>query len=155
VQWGRIFRIYEYGVPSWAGVATEMQWSENGVTLQLKSAEWLLQKAVTGQGLAFETGTRAGKIAYGVFASAYLNNRVVHPIRTGIFDATRPRFVEPYNYADCWEELKKLADESGAEVWVDENLYCHFRDARGTDKSTSIKLREGKHLVNVSLTSSV
>jgi hypothetical protein len=155
VQWGRIFRIHEYGVPSWAGVATEMEWTDSGVVLHLKSMEWTLQKNVTGQGLAFAPGTRAGQIAYGVFASSYYVNRTVHPIRAGVFDATKPRFVEPYNYADCWEELKKLADESGADVWVDDKLYCHFRDARGTDKSASIKLREGKHLVNVSVSTSI
>src|SRR5262249_596516 len=52
-------------------------------------------------------------------------------------------------YADCWTELKKLADESGACVWVDANLKIHFRNSRGTDKWTTIKLREGSHLVNV------
>lgn len=155
IAWGRIYRIHEYGVPSWAGVATEMEWSDSGVTLSLKGMEWTLQKNITGQGLAFPAGTRAGKIAYGLFASSYFANRSVHPILAGAFDATRPRFVEPYNYADCWEELKKLADESGAQVWVDANLYCNFRDGRGTDKSASIKLREGKHLVGVKVRESI
>lgn len=155
VYWGRIFRIHEYGMPSWAGVVTEREWSESGVTLHLKSAEWLLMKSITGQGLAFPAGTTSGKIAYGIFASSYLSNRTAHPIRSGIFDGTKQRFKEPFNYADCWEELKRLADEDGADVWVDENLNCHYRDMRGTDKSAYIKLREGKHLVNLKIHDSI
>lgn len=154
-QWGRIFRILEDGIEPWVGVAEEMEWSESGVTLSLKSAEWLLQQKFTSQGLSFPAGTPAGTIAYHIFRQAYLGNSVVHAIRPGFFDAPKPRFVEPYNYADCWEELKKLADESGAYVWVDGDLLCHFRDHRGIDKSSYIKLREGKHLVNVKIRESI
>lgn len=155
IQWGRIVRIHEYGVPSWVGVATEREWTDAGVTLHLKSAEWLLQKSITGQGLAFPAGTRSGAIAYGLFASGYLVNRLYRPIRPGIFDGTKTRFKEPYNYADCWTELKNLADEDGADVWVDDKLYCHYRDMRGTDKRTTVKLREGLHLVNVKVSDSI
>src|SRR5215212_7835555 len=155
IQWGRIIRIHEYGVPSWVGVATEREWTSEGVTLHLKSAEWLLQKAITGQGLAFTAGARSGTIAYGLFASAYLVNRLHRPIRAGTFDGSKARFKEPYNYADCWTELKNLAEEDGADVWVDANLFCHYRDLRGTDKRTSIKLREGQHLVGVRIHDSI
>lgn len=155
ITWGRIYRIYEYGVPPWAGVATEIEWGDGVAILHLKSLEWTLRKNVTGQGLFFQPGSSAGKIAYGVFASSYLSNRVVHPIKAGIFDATKPHFKEPYNYADGWEVLSKLAEEDDADVWVDADLYCHFRDSRGTDKTNTIKLREGKHLVNVRVLESI
>lgn len=150
-KWGRIFRILEDGLPPWVGVAEEREWSESGVTLSLKSAEWLLNKKVTRQGLAFTAGTAVGTIAHGLFTSGYLGSSIVRPIQAGIFDASTPRFVEPYNYADAWEEMKKLADEGGCAVWVDSDLKVHFRASRGTDKSASIKLREGTHLVGVKI----
>lgn len=149
IRWGRIIRIHEAGVPTWAGVVTEREWAEDGVTLRLKSAEWLLSKALTGQGLAFPTGSSSGAIAYGLFSSAYVRNRIAKPLRAGIFGVPNPRFKEPYNYADCWEELKRLAEEDGADVWVDANLYCHYSTGRGRDKTATVKLRSGKHLINL------
>src|SRR4051812_10375543 len=50
-DWGRIIRIHEYGLPAWVGSVVEREWSEGGVTLHLKSAEWHLAKKVTRQGL--------------------------------------------------------------------------------------------------------
>lgn len=149
IEWGQTIRIHEDGVPSWSGVVEGREWSAEGVALQLKSAEYLLTRKITGQGLFFQPGTRAGAIAYGLFVSAYLKNNYIHALKAGIFDASKPHFRLPYDYADLWTELKALADEDGAALWVDENLHVHFRNTRGSDKSATIKLREGKHLTNV------
>src|SRR5262249_35645902 len=139
-----------YGVPPWVGLITERSASDGAVQVQLKSAEWLMQKKLTGSGLTFgaQGGDTSATIAYGLFQSAYLHNCRLPNLRPGAFTATRQHFKQ-YDYVDLYEEIRKLADEDGAAFWIDENLLLHFTNTRGTNKTTTIKLREGKHLVNV------
>lgn len=155
IRFGNIISIIEAPWPRWVGTVTERDWTDSGVTVRLKSAEWLLTGKPTGISLAFPAGSVDGFIAKGVFQSAYLKNNPYHPIKAGIFDSNQPRFIEPLEYADCWETLLELAEDGGSSVWVDEDFYLHFRRQRGTDKRETVKLFEGTHLVELRVVESI
>lgn len=149
VKWGNLLRIYERDVPPWAGIILERAWENGGVRLSLKSAEALLQKKITRQGLIFgqTAATAAGAIAREVFRSAYQNNNPFQTLKAGLFDATKTHFKQ-YDYVDCFETLQALAEEDGAAFWVDPtDLTVNFRDRRGSE--TSVVLYENVHLFDV------
>lgn len=151
IKWGNLLRIYETGVPTWAGIALERSWESGGVRLSLKSAEALLQKKVSRQGLIFGqiAAVSAGEIAREVFRSAYQSNNPFPTLKAGTFDATKTHFKQ-YDYVDCFETLQKLAEEDGAAFWVDpDSLAVNFRDQRGSD--TSVVLYENRHLFDVKI----
>lgn len=155
IRYGNLISIIEAPWPRWVGTITEREWSDGGVTVRLKGAEWLLTGKPTGASLAFPAGSVDGTIARGIVQSAYIKNNPYQPIRLGIFDANRPRFIEPLEYADCWETLTKLAEDGGSSVWVDEDFFLHFRRERGTNKTAAIKLFEGSHLVEPRVVESI
>lgn len=153
ISWGNILSFYEEGVQPWTGVVgDERAWYDGGVEVQLKSAEWLLYRKLTRQGMvlggsADSGGASAGTIAWTLFESGVLRNGW-GPLRPGLFDASRRHFVE-YSYADVYEAFRKLSENYTAHFWVDDDLYVHFRDRRGTDKSASVVLYENRHLTDV------
>lgn len=152
LEWGNIIYIHEEGVPTWVGQIKELSWTESGVEVSLKSAETLLKKRLTKQGLfSSDSGGVAtnGAIAYSVFLSAVVNNDPLRVLSAGLFDASTTRFKLAYDYADAFDTLQTLATEDDADFWVDENLAVHFRNVRGDDLTSSIVLREGRHLVDV------
>lgn len=153
IGWGNIISFYEEGVQPWTGVVgDERAWYDGGVEVQLKSAEWLLFRKLTRQGMvlggsADAGGASAGTIAWSLFESAILRNGW-GPLRPGLFDASRRHFVE-YSYADLYEAYRKLSENYSAHFWVDSDLFVHFRDRRGRDKSATVKLFEDRHLTDV------
>lgn len=155
IQWGNILRLREYGVPTWIGQAVSREWGYGTITLQCKSAEWMLQKKLTGQGRVYGAGgaVPAGQVAADLFYNAAVQNNDIRVLHGGAFTLSRRVFKE-YNYADLYESFRKLAEETGGDFWVDENLVVHFCDNRGTDKRGSTVLREGRHLSEVRIVES-
>ena len=155
IQWGNIIVLTEDGVPPWIGQMVSREYDGHGFSLGLKSAEWMLQGKLTGQGRVYGAvaSTSAGSVAADLFYNAAIANndlRVLHP---GIFSASASVFRE-YNYTDLLDAWQKLATDVGADFWVDGNLQAHFVDNRGTDKRGSVVLREGRHLAEVKVVES-
>lgn len=156
VNWGNIVRLHEEGVPSWVGVVTERKWNKGNVQLNLKSAEWLLQKKITRQGLLLGAngGVAAGAIASALFYSAAIRSNRVQNLKPGNFDATTMHFRQ-YDYVDLFDALQEMAEKDGAAFWVDTDLFVHYRNRRGVDKSQGnypIVLYEDTQLIDVELT---
>lgn len=155
VAYGAINWLYEDGVPPFVGYVEERRWGDFGVSVGLRSAEGLLKGQLTRQSLVLGADGKmsTGVIAYNVFLSGVLRNGA-SPLRTGIFDAGKARFME-YSYADVLDAFAKLSESYKAAFWVDEDLRVHFRDSRGEDKRTEIVLVHGRNLINVTVTESL
>lgn len=149
ITYGNILRMREYGVPTWTGVVVSREWTGNGFNIGCKSAEWLLSGKITGQGRVYgaQGGSDAGSVASDLLYNA-LANCDVDTIHPGSFRVTKKVFRE-YNYADLLDAWSKLADDTGADFWVDDQLRAHFLDLRGTDKRSTVILREGRQLTDV------
>lgn len=155
VALGAINWIYEDGVPPFVGYVEERSWSDDSVSVNLRAAEGLLKGQLTRQGLVIGADGKAsaGTVAYNAFLSGVMRNSQV-PLRPGVFDARGARFVE-YNYEDVYEAFSKLAENYQAFFWVDENLTVHFRSERGSDKTNSVILIQGRNLINVRVTETI
>lgn len=149
--YGNVIRIKERNFPTWVGQVVQREWdSSNGtVVLSCKSAEWMLQKKVTGQGRVYagNSGNSAGAVAYSIYDNAARANSDLRQIRPGYFNSPKTAHRE-YNYADLFEALKDMAEDYGADFWVDEELKLHFT-TRGADRRGVVVLREGRHLSGV------
>ena len=155
-DYGNIIRIRERNSPTWVGQVVQREWdSANGtVVLGCKSAEWILQKKITGQGRIYagNSGNSAGAVAYAIYDNAIRANSDLRQIKPGFFNVPKTAHRE-FNYADLFEALKDMADDYGADFWVDDNLKLHFT-ARGSDRRGVVVLREGRHLSGVRVTDS-
>lgn len=147
---GNIIRVVRKGLPIWAGVVTTEEWVDGRYTLGLKSAEWLAKGKLTGQGRVYGAngGAAAGSVAADLFQNAAHQNNDLRVLQAGTFDASTLIF-RTYDYADLFEALKKLAEDQGADFWVDDKLRVHFRNQRGRDKRDTVTLREGYNLTDV------
>jgi hypothetical protein len=154
--YGNIIRIRERGIQPWVGQVVNRSWDSTSgvVSLACKSAEWMLQKKITGQGRTYvgNSGYSAGTVAYAIFENAAIANNDLKQLKAGIFKAAAPVHRE-FNYADLFDALQDLAEDYTADFWVDETLRVHFTD-RGVDRRERTVLREGRHLSGVRVTDS-
>lgn len=152
--YGALHWIYEDGLRPWVGYVETRSYTDISLKLELRSAEGLLKGQTTRQGIVLGADGPASRaaIAYAVFSSAIGSSTV--PLRSGLFDAGGAGFVT-YDYVDCFDTFRKLADGGRASFWVDEQLRTNFRSQRGIDKRNSIYLRQGNHLIDVQVTETI
>lgn len=150
-EYGKIIRLVEKGFPTWVGQVVTREWDGNSglVSLNCKSAEWILQKKLTGQGRVYagNSDTSAGAVARSVFENAARENSDLRQLKAGTFNAPRTAHRE-FNYADLFESLQKMAEDYGVDFWVDDQLRVHFTQ-RGVDRRATVVLREERHLTNI------
>lgn len=150
VEWGNIFRLNSLDVRPWVGQMVSREWSNGVMHLGCKSAEWMLQGKLTGQGKLYGAsgGEAAGGVAASLFYNAAIANNDIRVLQPGVFTASQRVFRE-YNYEDLFKSWEKLAADCGADFWVDEYLRAHFTDQRGRNLADTLVLREGRHLSDV------
>lgn len=150
---GNILRIRQYGIPTWVGQVVTRDWTDGQMTLGLRSAEYLLKGKRTGQGRVYgaKDATTVGAVAADLFQNAAVVNNPVRNLQPGSFQCATATFRQ-YTYADLFEALKGLAEDYGADFWVDDRLRAHFMQQRGADLRNDVVLREGRHLSGVRVT---
>lgn len=154
---GNIIRIRETDVPTWVGLIEEYK-KEGGVyQCNLKSAEWLLQKHITPQTVNVPAGTALNVaveqlVAAGIYSAVGGTPLIMQPVRPMGFAV-----FKQWQYADVFEELKKLCDEFGIHFWVDASLNINVAAERGQDyRSTQLAhLRENRNFLDVVVTQSI
>lgn len=149
IKYGNIVRIYEEGLPTWVGVVVGHSFSMGGCTLNLNSAEWLLTRYFTDQGLrlgADNGGLPAGQIAKILFENATTNGWT--SLKLGTTNVDIKHFKE-YDYAELFASIRDLAEEDKAAFWVDADLKFHYVKERGTTQQNFI-LVENVDLVDCS-----
>ena len=156
VAWGNIFRLNSEELRPWVGQMVSRELSGGVMHLNCKSAEWMLQGKLTGQGKLYGAtgGEAAGGVAASLFYNAAIANNDIRVLQPGIFSASQRVFRE-YNYEDLFKAWEALAADCGADFWVDERLQAHFSDQRGRNYADQLVLREGRQLSDVKVVESV
>lgn len=140
IQPGSLHWIYEQGLPPWVGVVVGRGYKQGSVSVRLRSAEQLLSKKVTRQGLKLVPELTIGAVLREVVQSGVIANSRA-PLQLGTFDASGHTFGF-LDYADVYETLSKLCAEYGKQFWVDTSLLVHVRDVRGRDLRGQLVLRD-------------
>ncbi len=155
VAWGNVIRLNTSELRPWVGQVVRREWSGSVMRLGCKSAEWMLQGKLTGQGKLYGAtgGETAGGVAASLFYNAAIVNNDIRVLQPGVFTAAQRVFRE-YNYEDLYKAWAALAADSGADFWVDERLQAHFTDQRGHNYTDQVVLREGRQLSDVSVAES-
>jgi len=143
-------------IPDWGGRVAQLDWSdEKWLYVRCESKESLLRRHLIVHSVSYGQLT-AGHMALLLIDSELRKPGGIPGIAIGDIDTVGGAWVDTFTAPgwDLWDRcipelLKTTEQESGEEeeTWVDADGSFNWKIQRGTDKSASVVLRSGYHIV--------